>query len=96
VETSPNNRAGCGASDCKDNKVKILKGELRHGVYVTIKEHSTWKWRHWGCVTPKQIANMKEESGGDTDLIDGFDEVSEEFQDKVVRAIEQGTVDMAD
>lgn len=49
-----------------------------------------------GCVTPKQIANMKEESGGDTDLIDGFDEVSEEFQDKVVRAIEQGTVDMAD
>lgn len=39
---------------------------------------------------------MKEESGGDTDLIDGFDEVSEEFQDKVVRAIEQGTVDMAD
>lgn len=56
-----------------------------------------------GCVTPNVIQNLKDAikdiSGGDeTDCsaLDGFDELSEENQDKVRRALEQGHVDDED
>jgi len=45
-----------------------------------------------GCVTPKQIANLIESSGGDTDMVDGFDEVPAEYQEKVTFALENGHV----
>nr|GFD51136.1 hypothetical protein [Tanacetum cinerariifolium] len=28
-----------------------------------------------GCVTPKQIENLIETSGGDTEMVDGYDEL---------------------
>lgn len=52
-----------------------------------------------GCVTPKLISNMVqslEDDGNATEDIDGFDEISSEFQDKVRGALEQGHVDDAD
>ena len=47
IEISPNARAGCKASDCKDSAIKITKGELRMGVWVAFQEHGSWHWRHW-------------------------------------------------
>ena len=49
-----------------------------------------------GCVTPKVVGNMKEESNMDPDLLDGYDELTPELQEKVMRALEQGHVDHDD
>lgn len=45
-----------------------------------------------GCVTPAQIANLIEESEGDTDMVDGFDELPLEYQKKVEFALQHGHV----
>lgn len=45
-----------------------------------------------GCVTPKQIDNLIESSGGDTDMVDGFDELPDEYQEKIKYALENGHV----
>jgi hypothetical protein len=50
LEVSPNNRAGCHEAGCKKDAVKILKGEIRFGSWVEIKEHGSWSWKHW-CAT---------------------------------------------
>ncbi|KAF2191196.1 zf-PARP-domain-containing protein [Zopfia rhizophila CBS 207.26] len=92
VELAKQSRAGCKGTQCKKEKIKIDKGELRFGSLVTIDEHTSWAWKHWGCTTPAQIANLKEESGGDTDMVDGFDELPEELQAKVTDALEMGHV----
>ncbi|KAH4004167.1 hypothetical protein HBH70_064230 [Parastagonospora nodorum] len=92
IEASPNNRAGCSNKECKDAGIKITKGEFRYAIQITINEHTSWQYRHWGCVTPKQIANLIESSGGDTDMVDGFDEVPAEYQEKVTFALENGHV----
>jgi len=49
-----------------------------------------------GCVTPKQIENLIEVSGGDTDMVDGYDELPEEFQESVKFALENGHIPDAD
>lgn len=46
-EVSAGSRAGCQATHCKKENVKIQKGELRQGVYVDIGGNQSWKWRHW-------------------------------------------------
>ncbi|KAI8937228.1 hypothetical protein NX059_006437 [Plenodomus lindquistii] len=92
VEASPNSRAGCQTKPCKDAGVKITKGELRYATQVTIKEHQSWQYRHWGCVTPKQIENLIETCEGDTEMVDGFDELPDEYQEKIKYALENGHV----
>ena len=47
-------------------------------------------------MTPEVIHNWKETSGGDMDLVDGYDALPQEVQEKVVRAFEQGHVDDED
>lgn len=51
-------------------------------------------------MTPKVVGNMQElindEGDGDPSVIDGFEELSEENQEKVRKAIEQGHVDDED
>lgn len=57
-----------------------------------------------GCTTPKVLENIKsawEEMQGDSDEkdysnLDGYDELSEEYQVKVRNALEQGHVDSED
>ena len=49
-----------------------------------------------GCVTPKQLENMKAECAMDMDYVDGYDELPHDFQEKVYRALDQGHVDMED
>ncbi|KAF1932571.1 zf-PARP-domain-containing protein [Didymella exigua CBS 183.55] len=92
VEASPNNRATCINKECKTAGVKIMKGEFRYAIQVTIKEHQSWQYKHWGCVTPAQIDNLIETSGGDTEMVDGYDDLSEEYQKKVDFALKNGHV----
>lgn len=84
-----------------------MKGEFRYAIQVTIKDHQSWQYRHWyvvlslyyqitnrvrGCVTPKQIENLIETTERDTDLVDGFDEIPAEYQEKIKFALENGHV----
>jgi hypothetical protein len=47
---------------------------------------------HRGCVTPKQIENLVDTCGGDTDLVDGYDELPAEYQEKVDFALANGHI----
>lgn len=49
-----------------------------------------------GCVTPRQILNLKEAIEDNLDLFDGYDELPEDIQEKMRRALEQGHVDDED
>ena len=49
-----------------------------------------------GCVTPPVIHNWWEEAEHDYERIDGLDEVPEEVQETVKRALQQGHVDDED
>ncbi|ODH44845.1 hypothetical protein ACO22_00675 [Paracoccidioides brasiliensis] len=94
IEEASTGRAGCKNKECQDKKEKILKGELRLGTWVDTDNFQSWSWKHWGCVTPKQIANMQEVVGDEKDytLLDGYDEISTENQEKVRDAVEEGHV----
>ncbi|MCJ1307438.1 hypothetical protein MMC25_001084 [Agyrium rufum] len=92
VELASTARAGCVNTECKEKALKIDKGELRCATQVTIKEHTTWKWRHWGCVTPTQIENIKEAIEDNLDYLDGYDEVNADSQAKIRKAFEDGHV----
>ena len=47
-------------------------------------------------MTPKQISNLKDSVEGDPSQIDGYEELPEDVQEKLVRAIEQGHIDDED
>ncbi|KAF4984272.1 hypothetical protein FZEAL_484 [Fusarium zealandicum] len=101
IEVSPNNRAVCKDTVCKKNAEKVLKGTLRFGSWVTIHEHGSWSWKHWGCVSGQQLENLRimcETDGGyDCDAIDGWDELEDpDLKEKVHRCISQGFIDHED
>lgn len=62
---------------------------FRYGSSVTKALRSAW--RHWGCVTPKIIENLKKKHEVASD-IDGFEEISEEDQRRVEKAYDDGHV----
>ncbi|ORX35402.1 poly polymerase and DNA-ligase Zn-finger region-domain-containing protein [Kockovaella imperatae] len=73
LEVSSSNRAACnGKLPCKGNK--IMKGELRLGTWVQIRDNGSFKWRHWGCVTEAQIQNLQKDFPNPDD-VDGFEEL---------------------
>ncbi|KAL8862103.1 MAG: hypothetical protein Q9178_001558 [Gyalolechia marmorata] len=86
-------RAVCKNTECKNQKIKIGKNELRYGVWVEFGEHQSWAWRHWGCVTPMQLAGLQDKLEGDVDMLDGYEDLPDDCQEKVKRAIENGHVD---
>ena len=45
-----------------------------------------------GCITPRQLANLAEAINGDYDLLDGYDELDQEDQNRVRAAIESGHI----
>ncbi|KAL4810004.1 hypothetical protein BDV18DRAFT_51707 [Aspergillus unguis] len=100
IEQAKTSRAGCQNKECKDQKVKIQKGELRFGSWVDSERIQAFFWRHWGCVTPKIIGNVNEQIGEgdnqDIDLFDGYEELPSELQEKVLRALKNGHVDAED
>lgn len=48
-------------------------------------------WRHWGCVTPKVLQNVKEIVSSAED-IDGFEDLTPDAQEKILKAWEDGHV----
>ena len=49
-----------------------------------------------GCVTPKQLANIKETIEDDLNLLDGYEDLDTESQEKVRNALADGHVDDSD
>ncbi|KAI2792821.1 hypothetical protein POX_b02864 [Penicillium oxalicum] len=100
IEASPNNRAGCQNKECKDQKIKITKGEIRVGTWVENERFQSWQWRHWGCTTPLILSHImenvfdKESLEGDEnfDLIDGWEDLPEVHQETVRKALTEGHV----
>jgi hypothetical protein len=48
-------------------------------------------WRHWGCVTPKIVENIKKNFSEASEL-DGFEDLTETDKAKVVKAYEDGHI----
>ncbi|OJD18138.1 hypothetical protein AJ78_01804 [Emergomyces pasteurianus Ep9510] len=98
IEEASTGRAGCKNKECQEKKEKILKGELRLGSWVDTEQFQSWSWKHWGCVTPRQIASIQEIVGDEKDytLLDGYDEISADNQEKIREAVEQGHVSDSD
>ncbi|KAK9387266.1 hypothetical protein V1515DRAFT_602368 [Lipomyces mesembrius] len=92
IENAKQGRAGCKGPACKSEGVKIGKGELRLGVFVTIGDNQSWQWRHWSCVTPQVIQNIKTKVESVPEGLDGYDEISAEDQKRVASALEDGHV----
>ena len=45
-----------------------------------------------GCVTPKQIGHIIDSVDGDANEIDGYEDLPEDFQEKIGQAIKEGHV----
>jgi len=54
-----------------------------------VSSNSTW--RHWGCVTPKIISNVKK-SFEEASELDGYDDLNPEDQARVIKAYQEGHV----
>ncbi|MCJ1392687.1 hypothetical protein MMC18_005558 [Xylographa bjoerkii] len=91
-EYAPSGRAGCKATECKKQGIKIDKGELRHGTFLEIQEHQSWAWKHWGCVTPVQIASLKKDIEGNLDYLDGYEDLNDDDKVKIRQALADGHV----
>ncbi|KII91263.1 hypothetical protein PLICRDRAFT_105527, partial [Plicaturopsis crispa FD-325 SS-3] len=90
LELASSSRAKCkGPVPCKGTA--IGKGELRMGSIVDFRGNTSYAWRHWGCVTPQVIANMKKSFDDAADL-DGYDELPAAQQEKVTKAWAEGRV----
>ncbi|KAM3066546.1 hypothetical protein ACMFMG_002261 [Clarireedia jacksonii] len=112
VERAVTGRATCNNKECKDAGVKIEKDELRLGTWVEVRDYASWHWRHWGCVTGKQLENLRLYLEGDDnhgsgeyrwDFLDGYDDSGKggldghpDLQEKVRRVVEQGFIDPED
>ncbi|KAK1985884.1 hypothetical protein LZ30DRAFT_335371 [Colletotrichum cereale] len=103
VEVSPNNRAGCTDGVCKKAAQKCVKGSLRFGTWTKIMDHESFKWKHWGCVSGEQMAQVRKlcdkgDGTFDLDAFDGYDEMGDhpDLQAKVRKAVEQGHIDPED
>lgn len=92
VELASTKRAICKNTECKKASIKIDKGELRYGSWVNFGEHQGWTWRHWGCVTPKQIESLKTAVEDDVSMLDGYEELPDDLREKVKLALENGHV----
>ncbi|KFY29870.1 hypothetical protein V494_08417 [Pseudogymnoascus sp. VKM F-4513 (FW-928)] len=99
VEIAKQGRAGCQNTPCKAAGVKIQKGEFRFGTWVEMEHGASFRWKHWGCVSGFQLQNLREYlKQGDPDgdykweFMDGLDEVPEEYQEKLKKAVIEGKI----
>ncbi|KAF8323756.1 hypothetical protein DL93DRAFT_2028364, partial [Clavulina sp. PMI_390] len=70
---------------------KIKLGELRFGVEVQLHDEPSWVWRHWGCVTPQVLSNVRALIPKVAEL-EGYDGIGEENQAKLDKAWEDGRI----
>lgn len=96
LELASTGRSICKNKECKDNQIKIEKGSLRFCTQFDVRGNLSWAYKHWGCVTPAQIQNLKETIEDNLQYLDGYDELSPELQGKVERALKEGHVDDSD
>lgn len=47
TEVSTTSRAGCKNTECKRDGIKIQKGQLRYGAFITGPDWQSWAWKHW-------------------------------------------------
>ncbi|KIY51139.1 hypothetical protein FISHEDRAFT_71430 [Fistulina hepatica ATCC 64428] len=83
-------KLGFGPKPCSGSV--IAKGTLRMGSQVDFRGNTTFAWRHWGCATPKVIANLREAVEGDAAELDGFEDLKEEDKARVIKAFQEGHV----
>lgn len=80
IEYAKSGRAVCQNGECKKRGLKIEKGSLRQGVWVSINGNESWKWRHFGCITDRVMKTMHEHYGADAiEKLDGCDELEEKY-----------------
>ncbi|KAK7203736.1 hypothetical protein BZA70DRAFT_58475 [Myxozyma melibiosi] len=92
IELASSARAACRSAWCKTTGEKIQKGELRLGVFVTVGEHQAYQWRHWNCVTPQVMENIKKSLDNLPDDLDGYSELDADKQQEVAKALEDGHI----
>ncbi|KAK8089902.1 hypothetical protein PG997_004863 [Apiospora hydei] len=106
VELAPTGWTVCQDSQCQRFEYNILQGALRFGTWVDLPFMccGQWKWKHWGCVSGRQLQNLQAaiyNSDGDVydwARIEGFNELAEfpELQARVRRVVAQGHIDDED
>ncbi|PPQ70814.1 hypothetical protein CVT26_014058 [Gymnopilus dilepis] len=90
LEYAPSARAKCkGPKPCSGTA--IGKGDLRFGTLIDMRGAQSFVWRHWGCVTPKIIENVKKKFE-DASELDGFEDLREPDRARVVKAWQEGHV----
>ncbi|KAI0053112.1 zf-PARP-domain-containing protein, partial [Auriscalpium vulgare] len=90
LEYATSNRAKCkGPKPCQGTT--LVKDSLKLGSLVDFRGHTSYQWRHWGCTTPKLIANIKKQFEDAADL-DNFEALKPEDQAKIKKAWEDGRV----
>ncbi|TRM60320.1 hypothetical protein BD626DRAFT_407541 [Schizophyllum amplum] len=90
LEYASSNRAKCkGPMPCKGST--ISKGTLRLASVIDFRGNPTFAWRHWGCTTPKVLANIKE-AFPDPSELDGYEELNDEDKERIAKAYEEGHV----
>lgn len=67
-------------------------GSFVIGIDITVSEPYMQLIVCRGCITPQVIGNVKSLIDGDMDLMDGYEELPEEWQEKFRDAIEAGHV----
>ncbi|KAJ7272975.1 hypothetical protein C8J57DRAFT_1225298 [Mycena rebaudengoi] len=92
-EYSVSGRATCNGD------FKILVSDLRVGIHderFGHEDQGITKYRHWTCVTPKDLTTLKNGTGGDMTKIRGFLALSPVDQACIMHAIEAGNIDTAE
>ncbi|KAG9074557.1 hypothetical protein FS749_013863, partial [Ceratobasidium sp. UAMH 11750] len=90
LEYASSNRSKCnGPKPCSGTA--IAKGELRMGTLVSMSGRTSFKWRHWGCVTDRILSGFKNQFD-QADELDGFDELEDEDKERVRTAWAEGHV----
>ena len=51
-----------------------------------------FSWKHWGCVTPRNLEDVSKELEGDHANLDGFEDLSEDDQERVAQALAAGKI----
>lgn len=90
IEYARSSRSKCkGLKPCKGTPIN--EGDLRFGTWVEFRANHTVVWRHWGCVTPKLLENLKKTISEPSQL-EGYNNLRESDRTKIVKAWEDGRV----
>ncbi|KAF2840203.1 hypothetical protein M501DRAFT_1056554 [Patellaria atrata CBS 101060] len=90
VDLATSNRSSCIGSLCKNQGIRIAKGDLMLCIPSFFQEHLTFKFKHWDCISPKELRQVKArvQSGN----LDGFDDLDEAAQALIKKDVETGEV----